>query len=263
MTTAKRADLSSREGWRLLKDRLFAAVMAVGGIAVIVAILLIFFYLLYVVLPLFSDATVKPTTGFEQSPAPAALIALDEYAETGFSLTGNGRYQFFKAVDGSSIESGALAPAAAGAVSAVAAGDPVSHVYVAGTAAGKVVIAQVNYEVRYDGQTRVITPKLGYPLGAEARRATAASDAVRLITGQVSDEEATVAVVSAQGKVVLVNATKQTSMLDESTTIEVTRVNGDQNPRDFGGGINSGMDIAASEPGQGRAVARWPCRQSD
>ena len=223
MSPAKHADLSSRERWRLLKDRLFAAVMAIGGIAVIVAILLIFFYLLYVVLPLFSAATVKPTSGFEQRPAPTALIALDEYAETGFSLTSDGRYQFFKALDGSPIESGALAPAAAGVVSAVAAGDPVSHVFVAGTAAGKVVIAQVNYEVRFDGQTRVITPKLGYPFGAEARRATAAGDAVRLITGQVADEEATVVVVSAQGKVVLVNAAKQTSMLDESTTVEFTR----------------------------------------
>ena len=223
MKPAVRTDLSSREGWRLLKDRLFAAVMAIGGISVIIAILLIFFYLLYVVLPLFSDATVKPTHSFEQGATPPALISLDEYAETGLAVTADGQYQFFKAADGSILSRGELAPAAAGKVSAVAAGDPVSHVILAGTADGNVVVAQANFEVRFDGQTRVITPKLSYPFGAEAQRAAAVGDAVRLITGQVSDEEATVAVVSAQGRVVLVNATKQTSMLDESTTIEVTR----------------------------------------
>ena len=223
MTSVKRVDLSSREGWRLLKDRLFTMVMAIGGSAVIVAILLIFIYLLYVVLPLFKDASVKPHGSFELPLAPTELLGLDEYAETGFAVSPDGRYQFFKVSDGSSMTSGQLAPAGAGKVTAVAAGDPVSHVLMVGTSDGYVVVAQVNFEVRFDGQQRVITPKLNYPLGADVQRATAAGDAVRLITGQSSDEEATVAVVSAKGRVVLLNAVKQTSMLDESVTLEVTR----------------------------------------
>ena len=223
MTSVKRVDLSSREGWRLLKDRLFTMVMAIGGSAVIVAILLIFIYLLYVVLPLFKDATVKPHGSFELSLAPSELLGLDEYAETGFAVSPDGHYQLFKVSDGSSMTSGELAPAGTGKVTAVAAGDPVSHVLVAGTSDGYVVVAQVNFEVRFDGQKRVITPKLNYPLGADVQRVTAAGDAVRLITGQSSDEEATVAVVSAKGQVVLLNAVKQTSMLDESVTLEVTR----------------------------------------
>lgn len=223
MIPANRADLSSRERWRLLKDRLFAAVMAIGGISVIVAILLIFFYLLYVVLPLFRDASVTPGARLELGMSAPAAIALDEYAETGFAIGADGHYQFFKAADGSALASGELLAAGAGKVSAVAAGDPVSHVYVAGTADGTVGVAQVSFEVHFDGQTRVVTPKLGYPFGEEVQRATAAGDAIRLITGQASDEEATIAVVSAQGKVVLLNAVKATSMLDESTSVEVTR----------------------------------------
>jgi phosphate transport system permease protein len=223
VTIAKRPDLSSREGWRLLKDRLFAAVMAIGGIAVLVAILLIFVYLLYVVLPLFSDATVKPHASFDQAPAPTALLGLDEYAETGYAVAPDGQYQFFKASDGSNLAQGAMVAAGAGKVSAVAAGDPVSHVLVAGTSDGRVVVGQVSFELRFDGQQRVITPQFGYPLGAQPLRATAPGDGIRLIAGQSSDQEATLAVVSNAGKVVLVNALKQTSMLDESTTVEVTR----------------------------------------
>ena len=38
--------------WRLLKDKLVARSVVTGGLSIIVAILLIFFYLLYVVFPL-------------------------------------------------------------------------------------------------------------------------------------------------------------------------------------------------------------------
>ena len=40
--------------WRLVKDSLARYGVIVGGLGVIVAIVLIFFYLLYVVLPLFA-----------------------------------------------------------------------------------------------------------------------------------------------------------------------------------------------------------------
>ena len=223
MNAGRHASLSQRERWRLLKDRLFGAVMAIGGIAVIVAILLIFFYLLYVVLPLFRDARVEPRASFASSSPATALIGLDEYAETGFTLAPTGHYQFFKANDGATIVEGDLLALGHGRVTAVAAADPASHVFVAGTADGEVVLAQVGYDIRFDEQKRVVTPKLSLPLGEGRLRASAAGDAIRLLTGQHSDEETTAAVVSAKGRVVLVNAVKQTSMLDETTTLEVTR----------------------------------------
>ena len=223
MNAGRNTSLSQRERWRLLKDRLFAAVMAIGGIAVIIAILLIFFYLLYVVTPLFRDARVEPRASFASSSPATALIGLDEYAETGFTLAPTGHYQFFKATDGATIAEGDLLAPGHGRVTAVAAADPASHVFLAGTAAGEVVLAQVGYEIRFDEQKRVVTPKLSLPLGQDSLRASAAGDAVRLLTGQHSDEETTAAVVSAKGRVVLVNALKQSSMLDETTTLEVTR----------------------------------------
>ena len=42
--------------WRLIKDSLVRYGVVIGGLGVIVAIVLIFFYLLYVVLPLFASA---------------------------------------------------------------------------------------------------------------------------------------------------------------------------------------------------------------
>ncbi len=46
-------EFGRKERWRLLKDKLVGRLMAIGGIGVIIAILLIFVYLLYVVVPLF------------------------------------------------------------------------------------------------------------------------------------------------------------------------------------------------------------------
>jgi phosphate transport system permease protein len=43
--------------WRLVKDKLVARAVVVGGLSIIGAIVLIFFYLLYVVFPLLLNMT--------------------------------------------------------------------------------------------------------------------------------------------------------------------------------------------------------------
>ena len=55
---------SSRNKSRLFKDAIFGAFMGVGGVSVIGAILLIFFYLGYVVVPLFASAKIEFSTSF-------------------------------------------------------------------------------------------------------------------------------------------------------------------------------------------------------
>ena len=111
-------DLSVRERWRLFKDRCFAAVMAIGGTAVIIAILLIFLYLFYVVLPLFGSAEVSPRAALTAPGPPAVALNLDEYAETGFRVDGAGHYEFFKLADGRHLSGGDLGVPAGGAITA-------------------------------------------------------------------------------------------------------------------------------------------------
>ena len=55
---------NAHERWRLLKDRSVSLGMGVGGVSVIVAIALIFFYLLYVVVPLFMPADIEQVANF-------------------------------------------------------------------------------------------------------------------------------------------------------------------------------------------------------
>ena len=60
-----------RRRWRLLKDKIVKHSMTIGGISVIIAILLIFFYLFYAVLPLFIPASMEELQQFNL-PAPTA-----------------------------------------------------------------------------------------------------------------------------------------------------------------------------------------------
>jgi len=59
-----RALTSKMNRARALKNKITSFSMAVGGISVIVAIVLIFFYLAYVVYPLFLSAEMEKTTSY-------------------------------------------------------------------------------------------------------------------------------------------------------------------------------------------------------
>ena len=56
--------------------------MAAGGVAVIITILLIFVYLLYVVLPLFASASIQLEASYSVPGGPAETLSLgtEEYA---------------------------------------------------------------------------------------------------------------------------------------------------------------------------------------
>jgi hypothetical protein len=197
-------EVSARERLRLLKDRVFGLVMGIGGIAVIIAILLIFFYLFYTVLPLFAGAKVH-SEGLAESTAaePPALLALEEYAEIGLALDHTGGYRFFGLADGATIDSGSLLGAGSG--TAVAAGAPVERTVFAGTDDGRVIIARASYQVSYPDDVRRITPSLGFPFGEEPLVVSKRGAALRRVAGQANDDEASVAATTADGRLLLLN----------------------------------------------------------
>ena len=93
--------------WRRFKDRAATATISAGGAGVLLAILLIFFYLVYEVLPLFSPATM---TNAGAATLPAELsgttlyLAIEEQAEIGFLVNSNGRAGFFDIQTGAGLQ---------------------------------------------------------------------------------------------------------------------------------------------------------------
>ena len=84
-----KAELAHR-GWRMVKDRIFGVVMGVGGVTVIIALVTIFFYLLWVVFPLFKSATLTPSHDV-RLPADLAHLSLNEHGDVMFVVQSDGK----------------------------------------------------------------------------------------------------------------------------------------------------------------------------
>lgn len=65
LSDATRRAESRYRNWRMLKDRVFGWTMAIGGIGVIIAIVMIFFYLFYVVVPMFAGARIEQVAKYQ------------------------------------------------------------------------------------------------------------------------------------------------------------------------------------------------------
>ena len=83
-----------------------------GGAGVLMAILLIFFYLVYEVLPLFGSASIHPGRSVElphYADRPPLLLALEEQGEVAFLLSELGEGAFVNLAEQTVLESQQLA----------------------------------------------------------------------------------------------------------------------------------------------------------
>ncbi|NJN53029.1 MAG: hypothetical protein HC809_15940 [Gammaproteobacteria bacterium] len=71
-------------------------VVGLGGAAVIGAIALIFFYLLWVVVPLFQSATVDPMADLPHDAPTPLLLDIDENSEIGVEIGATAPSDFFR-----------------------------------------------------------------------------------------------------------------------------------------------------------------------
>lgn len=210
-----------RRAWRRLKDRLATRCMAIGGISVIVAIVLIFFYLLYVVLPLFRPARME-AIGQYALPGPAGgtlYLALDEYGEIGLRVTATGEALFFRTADGTRLDSRAL-PEVGAAVTAFGAGDPSRAMLALGLADGRALVFRHRYSNSFPNDRRVTTPSFAFPLGDTPVVIDPAGRALRAIGVQGTDERVTVVAIAHDGRVLVSDLVLTRSLLDDSVTIE-------------------------------------------
>lgn len=213
----------ARERLRILKDRCFAVSMAVGGVAVLIAILLIFFYLFYVVVPLFASASVEQRRAFDSGVAAPRHFVLDEYAETAAIVDAAGRYTLTRMASGEVLETGSLGPADGAPVTVTARGDPAAYALFTGTADGRATVARIDHDISYPDDRRLVTPSIARPLGSEPLVVSPDGEALVLLAGQAGSDETTVAAVTESGRLYVVNVVSETSFLDDEVTYAITR----------------------------------------
>ncbi len=96
--------LQRKRRLRALKDRMARWYVSIGGLAVLGAITLIFFYLAHVVLPMFQGAElqarkVQQPAWLAEAQAPL-LLAMEEQNQVAMRLDASGAVQFFALKNG-------------------------------------------------------------------------------------------------------------------------------------------------------------------
>lgn len=154
---------------RALKDRLARWYVTVGGLAVLAAITLIFFYLAQVVLPMFQGAELEAHEA--QRPAwlaesgEALVLAVEEQNQVAMRLGADGQVRFFNVADGTSLATQALPLPAGARVVSVNEDGPASRRLALGLSNGQALVIQHDYKVSWPNNVKTITPQLGYPFG--------------------------------------------------------------------------------------------------
>ena len=194
----------AHRAWRMLKDRLFGWTMAVGGVAVIGALLTIFVYLLWVVFPLFRGAAISAVEDPPELAFPADLqhLSLDERGDLAFGIGGDGRYRFLALADGAVRAEGSLLPAGTRLVSGLDGARAHGPVPLA-LDDGRVLVVKPVYQPTFDNNIRGVKPGLSWPVGREPLGVLPQGTSIRAVAAASAGDVTTVAALGNDGALVL------------------------------------------------------------
>jgi phosphate transport system permease protein len=165
------AAILGRRKLRHFKDKFASVSIAVGGLAVIAAVLLIFLYLVYEVMPLFRGAGVQAVSEFRIDSAGSVNtetlhLAVEERLEAAMRLDAAGRAIFFNTADGNVLSTIELQVPQGQSIVSFALDTDVSGIFAVGLSDGAVLIAQYAYDVSFGvDNIRQLNPVIRYPFG--------------------------------------------------------------------------------------------------
>ncbi len=151
--------LKERDRKRLVKDRLVRYLVRVGGISVLVALILIFFYLFLLVLPLFSSANIERVSVISTDFSGQTIAAgVGDYDQVAYALSETGDLTFFSLQDGDTIQSHSIASTVRSYSSM-----PASfgwHAFVSDE--GGITAVKPSFSVQFTSQGRMISPRVRF-----------------------------------------------------------------------------------------------------
>jgi len=161
--------LQRKRRMRALKDRLANWYVSIGGLAVLGAITLIFFYLAHVVLPLFQGADIESRKAqqpawLSEAAAPL-MLAMEEQNQVAMRLGADGVVQFFNLKTGDAMQTVSLPLPEGVAIRSLSEDQPGTRRVALGLDNGQVLVLQHNYKVTYPDDVRTIAPVIEYPYG--------------------------------------------------------------------------------------------------
>lgn len=223
----KTAASDRHQRWRLVKDKIVARCVTVGGLSVILAVVLIFFYLLYVVFPLLLPAHADAVNRYELPDKEAGsteFLAIEEQNELAVRFTDMGKAIFFRVADGGIVATDGVTLPTQARITSFAHGSFDTGVVAYGLSDGRALVAKHDYKQTYVGGKRLITPRLAYPLGNEPVMVDSSAQPIIKIDVKLGEKNSILLAKTADNRIVLTNFSKKSSLLDDEFTLERTEV---------------------------------------
>lgn len=216
-----------RQKKRYLKDIVARHAVALGGLSVIFAIVLIFFYLLYVVYPLFISANMKQQASYPVPGDPGAktlYLSLEEQNEVGLRVTDTGQLDFFSARDGHLRKQVKLP--VPGRVTAFVTGSLAKHNLAYGLSNGTALVVRHTYKITYPDNQKHIEPGVDYPMGTQPILVDTKRQPLTRIAFRQGEDRSTILASTRDGRLLLVSLIKEESglSLDEDLPSEFKTV---------------------------------------
>ncbi|ALE90300.1 phosphate ABC transporter permease [Pseudomonas versuta] len=162
-------ELKRKRRIRALKDHLTRWYVFIGGLAVLGAITLIFFFLGYVVFPLFQGADLNArqalTPVWMQDAGKPLMLSVEEQNQVGMRVSDKGLVLFFSAKTGDELSRVNLPLPAGTQVTSIGEDQPGNPVVVLGLSSGQALVFRHSYRVTYPDNKKTITPAIEYPYG--------------------------------------------------------------------------------------------------
>jgi len=244
--------LQRKYSQRALRDRLARYLVSFGGVSVICAILLIFFYLLQVVIPMFESAEMQQTAQFivpvgtvqsanaaDADTGKTLLLGLEEQGDMAVRFSDSGDVIFFETATGKLVMSEKLQLPAA----ITSASNSLDRV-VLGLANGRVLLLRYAFELSYPDNIRTLTPVLEYPLGKEPLLLDDASQPLIHVAIQFNTEGAGLVAVTADNRLVFARYIREESFISEEISSELAS----KSERALGKGVDKVVTAIALTP---------------
>lgn len=153
---------------RRLRDGISRYGVGAGGVGVIFALALIFLYIFYETIPLLKPVGVEVAGGFTVQAGDSGHtlhLTLDRFEQIGGRYSDSGLITFFEAGSGRELSQERIPVPEGAVITGFGSSESRKGLLVYGFSTGAILPLKVDYQLSYPEGTRVITPRLGYPLG--------------------------------------------------------------------------------------------------
>ncbi len=206
---------SGKHKRRKIKDLLARYGIAAGGLSVIAAVVLICFYLLWVVLPIFKPADLELNKEFQWQQQQVQYLGVEEYGEIAFSLNANGDMQFLDIEsDQVVLEQNLDSDSAMTAYGLM----DLKGLLIVAFEDGTFKLVSQKYQITYPNDKRKITPSVEYPFGEDAFEL--ADSEIKAINGKRWEDGLLVTALTVDNQLVTKLYTVEESLFDDGFTLE-------------------------------------------